>query len=73
MLSFALVLKKQQEIQPVITTGGSESAEIMIDSGNTTTQSIQGTLCVEHMQRHLDTINLSSQRTSSMITIGSWW
>ena len=36
--------QKQQEIQPVITTSGNESAEIMIDSGNANTQSqsIQG-------------------------------
>lgn len=39
-----IILKKQQEIQPVITTSGNESAEIVIDSGNTTIQSesIQG-------------------------------
>lgn len=39
-----ILLKKQQEIQPVITTSGNESAEILIDSGNSTmqSQSIQG-------------------------------
>lgn len=43
-----VIVKKQQEIQPVITTGGSESTEIMIDSSNTSIQSqpIQG----EHVE-----------------------
>jgi len=38
-----IILKKQQEIQPVIATSGNESAEIVIDSGNTIqSQSIEG-------------------------------
>lgn len=43
-----IILKKQQEIQPVIATSGNESAEIMIDSANTTiqSQSIEGIILI---------------------------